>query len=489
MLAKHLFCGCLLFILADGMPALAANLPTTGTGQDLSISQAVETALANNLNLRLQREEVNSATGAEQIAQGTFDTTLSASLQAESSEASLFTQGYVGSDESASLQGSLEKQFITGTQVELSLNNSRFDYVDTGRFADPAYNATLSLGISQPLLKGFGKDIQTAEIEAAKKSLAAASFAVDSLAADLAAQVKAAYWDLVYAWQDIEVKRLSLTLASKLLEETDAKIKAGKLADVDIYQPQSEVARREEFLIGAERAIGVAEDDLKLLMNTVQWATALNPTDQPVTDPRHPDPEQILTEALNNRPDLKAADLAAEAASLKQRIATDNTRPNLALAGSVGYGGSETDYGKTFDAALDDPQTNWQIGLEFSMPLDNTAAKGSLLQAKADYNSAKTSAELLRLQTQKKVRTTVRDVELAIKAIEATHKTSLASAKRLEAEQAKFAAGRATTLDVLTAQDAYSQALSLENQSRIAYVKVLAELDRIQGKISLHAGY
>ncbi len=489
MLLKHIISSGLLGIILAGAPALAADPPTMAAGQPLTISQAVEAALASNLNLRLQREEITSAAGAEQIAQGNFDTTLSASLQAESSEASLFTQGYVGSDDSASLQTGLAKRFTTGTVLDLSLAGNRFDYVDTGKFSDPAYSSTISLGLSQPLLKGFGKDIQTAEIEAAQKGLDAASFAVDSLAADLAAQVKAAYWDLVYAWQDIEVKRLSLTLAARLLDETDAKIKAGKLAEVDIYQPRSEVARREEFLIGAERTIGVAEDELKLLMNASEWSTALHPTDMPVTNPYHPDPENILAETLRNRPDLKAADLATEAAGLKQRIADDSTRPDLALAGSVGYGGSETDYGGTFDAALDDPQTNWQVGLKFSMPLDNSIAKGSLMQAKAAYNSAKINAELLRLQARKKVRTTVRDVELAIKSIEATHKTSLASAKRLEAEQAKFAAGRATTLDVLTAQDAYSQALSLENQTRIAYVKVLAELDRIQGRISLNAGY
>lgn len=455
----------------------------------LSLNQAVERALANNLNLKLQSEEIHTAEGATEIAKGKFDTLLTASLSGENTEVSVFTEGYDGNQENELVRGGLQKQLTTGTQLELGWKNSRFDYVDSGLFADPVYNSTISLGFSQPLTRGLGTDIQTAAIEAAQKNLASSSFAVDSLAADLAAQVKGAYWDLVYAWQDIEVKRLSLTLANKLLEETDAKIKAGRLADVDIYQPQSEVARREEFLIAAERAIGVAEDELKLLLNSEEWLVSFAPIDQPITEPHTLNQQTILDNALKNRPDLKAADLSVEAGRLQQDIAENNTQPELTVVGGVGHGGSETQYGNALNAAVDDPENSWQIGLNFSMPLDNSLARGALMQAKASYNSAKIKAELLRLEVRKSVRTTVRDVELAIKAMEATKKTSLASSKRLEAEQAKFAAGRATTLDVLIAQDAYSQALSLENQTRVTYAKALAEIDRIQGKITMAADY
>ncbi|MBW2659924.1 MAG: TolC family protein [Deltaproteobacteria bacterium] len=101
------------------------------------------------------------------------------------------------------------------------------------------------------------------------------------------------------------------------------------------------------------------------------------------------------------------------------------------------------------------------------------------------YSKSRINARLLRQQIKKTVRTAIRDVELAIKAVEATRKTSLATRKRLEAEQIKFESGRSTTLDVLIAQDAYSKALSQENLTNIAYADTLAELDRIQGLITL----
>jgi outer membrane protein TolC len=118
------------------------------------------------------------------------------------------------------------------------------------------------------------------------------------------------------------------------------------------------------------------------------------------------------------------------------------------------------------------------------MPLQNKIAQGNYRQAKAGYNRAVTNSELLRQQIRRAVRTTVRDVQLAIKALEATQKTSLAMQKSLEAEQAKFDSGRSTTLDVLTAQETYSQALSQQNLTKINYAGTLAELDRIQGLIT-----
>ena len=79
----------------------------------------------------------------------------------------------------------------------------------------------------------------------------------------------------------------------------------------------------------------------------------------------------------------------------------------------------------------------------------------------------------------------IRKGEDANKAVEATIKTSLATQKRLEAQQAKFEVGLATTYDVLVAQESYAQALAGENLSKVQLAIASAELDRIQGLVSL----
>lgn len=464
---------------------LLTSAVSAETGQKISIEEAIQQALANNLNLKLRQEDVQAAAGTKLAAEGKFDLFLEAEALAQSEELTPLTNIGSEQDDTTVWNAAVSKLFSTGTEVSLGYNNSRFDTDIDNLLLNPSYNSGLVLGLRQPLLKGFGKEVQTAGLRGAQKQLEASIYQVDSEAANLAAEVKVAYWNFVFAKQNIDVQELSLALAVKLVEETEAKINAGKLAQVEIYQPQSEVARREEQLISAERAVGTAEDELKLLLNSQDWLMTYDPIDQPATEPIELDLPTILNNALQSRPDIKAADLATEAAKIEEERSKDDIRPDLSLIGGLGITGTDDTYGDSIDKSVSDPDNLWQIGINFSIPLSNDTAKGVYQQARANYNRAKTSGELLRQQIRRTVRTTIRDVELAIKAIDATRKTSLATLKRLEAEQAKFDSGRSTTFDVLAAQEAYAQALSQENLTEITYANILAELDRIQGLVTI----
>ncbi len=452
--------------------------------EKIDLRSAVEQALNNNLNMQLRREDVNAAGGAVLRAQGKFDVYINAEAYGRSEERTPLFIGGSSQEDSGLWNAEASKMFRTGTSFNLGWNNSSFNSDAFGLLLDPSYNSGLTLGVRQPLLRGFGVEVQTAQVQSSQKQLEAASFQVTSEAANLAADVKMAYWNLVFTRQDIEVQKLSLALAKQLLLETQTKIDAGSLAEVEIYQPRSGVARREEQMIAAERAVGVAEDQLKILLNSDQWLISFVPTDQPATEPVILDLPIIIDNALQNRPDIKAADLLIEAARFEEKKAKDDVRPDLSLVGDIGLSGTADDYGNSLDKNLRNPDNLWQVGVTFSMPIENRGARGNYQQAKASYHRAKTSAELLRQQIRKSVRTTVRDVQLAIKALDATRKTSLASKKSLEAEQAKFAAGRSTTLDVLIAQEEYSRALSQQNLTNVSYANTLAELDRIQGLVT-----
>ena len=149
---------------------------------------------------------------------------------------------------------------------------------------------------------------------------------------------------------------------------------------------------------------------LKILLNSEKWLTSFQPTDQPATEPVILDLPTIIDNALKNRPDIKAADLLIEAAQFEEEKAKDDIRPDLSLVGDVGLTGTSDSYGDSLDNSLRNPDNLWQVGVTFSMPLENRGAKGNYQQARASHYRAKTNAELLRQQIRKSVRTTVRDV-------------------------------------------------------------------------------
>jgi len=451
----------------------------------LSIAEAVETALLQNLGLKLSREDVVQAEGTVLSAEGAFDYQLFGEIGATGKDEAPVTSVSSSKENTAAWNAGIQKLFSPGTELSLNWNNGNLDTDSDLYLFDPVYNSELVLDLSQPLLRGFGEDVQYADLNSARTQLEAASFLVDSSAADLAAQVKQAYWELVFAHANLEVLNLSLELARRLKDDTETKINAGKLASIDLFQPESEVAQREQDLIAGEQAIGFAEDSLKLLMNSPDWLIPIAPVDEPETTPINPDLRDVYNEALDNRPDLKAAELQIKTSQYQLEKADNNRKPALDLRGSFGIGANADTYSSALDNSLSDSDTQWQVGLLFSRPLDNSLAEGQYRQTLSTYRKNQTSLEQLKQEIRRSVRSTVRDVELALKAIEATRKTLLATEKRLEAEQVKFDAGRSTTLDVLIAQQDYAQALSAENRSKILYAQSLSELDRIQGKISI----
>lgn len=469
-----------LALIFTAVPVSAEQKPI-----DLRLAEAVETALLQNLGIRLSREDVQQAEGAALAAEGTFDYQLFGEVGATGKNVTPVTTVGSTSENSAAWNAGVQKRFTPGTEMSLNWNNGNLDTDSDLYLFDPVYNSELTLGINQPLMKGFGQDVQLADLNSARTQLEAASFQVDSQAANLAAQVKRAYWELVFAHQNLAVLQVSLELAQQLKDETETRINAGKLAPIDLYQPESEIAQREQDLIIGEQAIGVAEDNLKLLMNSEDWLIPFDPTDRPVTEPIKPVITAVYQEALRNRPDLQAATLQIKTSQYQLDKADNNRKPSLDLIGLIGVGANAEDYATAVDNSLSDSDTQWQVGLSFSRPLNNSFAEGQYRQNLAAYKKNQTSLEQLKLEIKQSVRSTVRDVELSIKAIEATRKTSVATEKRLEAEQIKFAAGRSTTLDVLIAQQDYAQTLSAENRAKIVYAQSLSELDRIQGKISI----
>ena len=449
----------------------------------LTVNEAIDIALKNNLNLELIRQGAEMAENTVMANEGMFDPLLEAEVGGEVKHSTAIAPGLADYEKAGSWQAKISKKFKTGTEIGLAWDNNRYWNDTDYNTINPAYTSGFSLEFSQPILRGFGIENQTADIRAAQKEVEAASFMVESEAADLAADVKLSYWQLVSAWQDIEVLKLSLSLARKLEEETQEKISTGLLAEVEIFQPQSIVALREQQLIVGERAIGLAEDRLKLILNTDDWSASISPRDRPEIKEVKIDSEQILANALANRPDLKAAKSVIGASRINAEKLKDNIRPWLSLNGSVGINGTDDDYGNAMSMS-DGVYDQWQVGLVFRTFLDNKSSKSQYRIAQIALARDKTNLNLLKQQIRSLTRAVVRDVRLSLKTVEAAGKTTIASKKHLEAEQAKFDIGLSTTFDVLTAQEAYSQAMADEYHARIAFVQSLAEIDRIQGKIS-----
>ena len=80
--------------------------------------------------------------------------------------------------------------------------------------------------------------------------------------------VRNAYWDLVYAINNLKAQQQSLALSQQSLKDNQKRVEIGTLAPLDVLQSQAEVAANEQVVIVSDAAIKQAQDNLRALINT-----------------------------------------------------------------------------------------------------------------------------------------------------------------------------------------------------------------------------
>jgi hypothetical protein len=149
-----------------------------------------------------------------------------------------------------------------------------------------------------------------------------------------------AYWELVYARQNVDVQQQAVTVAEKLYNDNKKQLEIGTMAPLDVTRAESELATDHQNLIVAQTAQLQQEQTLKNAISKDPLATSfvnvhLVPTDNP-TPPaaiEAPSFEDALREASpSGGPpgqiyNVKNADIDARAT----RSAIANRHPQWAL--------------------------------------------------------------------------------------------------------------------------------------------------------------
>ncbi len=496
----------LLFVLL-----CAAFLPA----RELTLREAVELTLANNLGLQIDRRSIETGRFSLEGAKGIFDPLLGINLRTASQESPTTTRlqgAEVYQSDSDTFDASLSQLLPTGGKYSLNWSNGRTESNSSFYYLNPSYTSGLSLSLSQPLLKGFGADLANQPILLARYSYnQTLSDFRRSLEAKVL-EVETAYWNLYFAQQDLVVKKKDLDLAQEFLKITQRKIEVGTEAPINIYSAQVGVAVREEAIINAEAALKNARDLMaKLLhLDQGQWDEPLEAVEAPDTEVQLPSEADALATAYAKRPELVRLGWQREAQKLALLSARNAVLPGLDLSLTYGFSGVGGDYvvrdadgdivevypggwGDALDQVSGADFPNWAAALVFSLPLGNRSAK-------ADRRSAEVGLELLALQEAQtreviltEVRSALRAVETAKKSLAAAQESRLLAEKNLDAERKRYDNGLSTNYQVLLVQkdlsDAATRLIGAQSNLRKAYAAfqytlgALLEFERVQVEV------
>jgi outer membrane protein TolC len=479
-------------------PDFMAQLPPLPAGVDeatawrLDLAEALRVAMHDNLGITVERETVRIARLGVPVAGGAFEPTLAATYLRSSSNSPpmIVQQGMAGvilamRDDNWLLSAS--EKLPTGTRLQVSFLSDRASS-SAGTAVEPLiYNTSLSLSVTQPLLRGFSLDAVIPQVDILRAQLGSErereQLAI--AAATLVEQTEDAYWDVVEALYRYDLDRRSQQRAEDQLALTKRQIDAGLLPPSDLIAAESTRAHRDLTLVQAELGVEQAWDRLRALLNLPrdQWSRAILPTDAPRFAPERTTPEHELQTAIANRPELKQTALDVETEELALRKAKNDKLPQIDLSFTAGVLGQDRAYGGALGEFGRGDANSYAVGLNLSWTPLNRATSAAAEIERARRQVAVANRDRAVQDIWFAVRDAVRAQASAERQVHAAATSRALSEKTLDVEQRRFLSGNSSNFFIAQRQEDLAAAQLAELDAVLAHEKAKAALLHATGRL------
>ena len=421
-----------LLVLMGDFPALAAAEPSLPAGKRelrLSLRECMRLTLENNLELI--REGLTPRIRQAQISQeeAAFDISTTFDISKEVTEnrtATVLAGANVSRQENLFANIGTKKKLASGGTLELDFNNKQFRSNSTWITLNPYYESSLGLKLTQPLLENMGFEVNEAPITIAVNNRLISLLQLKQKIIEITSEAQKIYWDVVYSYENLKVKRLYLKQARDLLNINRAKVAVGSLPKfgIEILEAESKVAARQAEVIAAEDELRDVEDRLKNITNLVQetqnWQLSITPTETPTTKVIDPSLQESIEIALKCRPDYSLLQKKLANKKIDLRLAENKRLPSLDLIGQWGINGLGDSYGDNMQRLADANYRNWLVGVSLEIPWGNRWADGNYLEKKLAARQVKLELEDLGKRIVMEIREAVRQIKTDLKRIQAT---------------------------------------------------------------------
>jgi|JI10StandDraft_1071094.scaffolds.fasta_scaffold40060_3 outer membrane protein len=456
-------------------------LPVSAAAVDLP--EAIRAAAQRDPGVQAAGIRLLELDGAAQAAQGPFDLvgdfTLTTGLGSQIDD---FRGNRVSLDrQTVGIEAALSQRLVWGTTLTASFTNSyatgdTFNLQTLELGTQDTWQSGLGLQVRQPLLRGFGREINTlaqAQVEAADR-VAQAQQRVTVAA--VVQEVVVVWAELAYAEANVRIRQRALELALTQKSSASRQVEGGRMAPVDLAVVEQAVAEREQALFVAQQAVAQRQAELQVRTG-LKVETAVLPEAPAWLQTQ----ETTAADALKANFDLLVVDAELESQRMRLPALRNDTRAQLDLTVGANHAGVDD----TFTGGLSTLPDNQSYGasLRLGLPFQNRAAEGELYQAEKALERAHAQragrVQAIQLevdQALRALRTAEQAQGLALRVFELAEKS-------LAAEQRRLELGRATQLDVLeVSQKSAEAALSVE-RARADRVLAAARLQALTGRL------
>ena len=490
-------------------PTASGIIVAQGSLRELGLNEAVEIALAQNLDIAVERLSPQAfdfqVAGLRNLYRPLANSTVGQRHQVNPATNTLNGGSRVVNDTTTYNFGVTQEVPWGGGNFNLAFGNTRLATSNLLANFNPAFNSTLTATFTQPLFRDFGIDNNRQQIAIAQINRDIASESLRAAVAQTVANVRNAYWELAYARAAVEVAQRSLDLAQKLVEDNQARVEVGTLAPIDVVQAEAEAANRRQTVAQTEATLATAQLTLKRLLVTGTsdplWTQELRATDVPQLTSPPLDVEGAVRNALERRTDLATARKNLDSNDVTLRFWRNQTRPAVDMQlsyGATGLGGQRLERtgsgvaaeltgnvipGGYFDALQllrnrDFP--TWNAALTVSYPLGGNNADGQYARNRVLRTQQSTRLRVLELQVATEVTNAALQVQANLRRVDAARAARALAERQLEAEQSKFEVGLSTNFFVVQSQRDLADAQNVELRALTDLQRALVTFERSQ---------
>ncbi len=508
----------------------------TLTQTKLSLAEAIQMALANSLDIEIDKTNVSIAEEGVQAARGFFDPNFRwvPAYNLVNAPTGSVLQGASGITTDRSFGSDFYyRQMLSrnGTSFHVDFLNNKATTTNPFSSFVPAYQSKLIAGFTQPLLRNRETDQYRTELMVRQKQVNVSKLDFETRVIDIVTQVQTSYWNLAAARADAEVNRETAGQAQEQLAINRRMVKAGTVAPVELAASEAELERRLDSFYSSLEVITQVENNLKTLLSKDRgsdiWHDEIIPTDRErLPDPKFDEVQAAMVAALQRRPELKTVAVRQEINDLQKNYAHNQTRPQIDIVGQyllTGFAGTPLTEPNPFTASqaaiydrlntLSEQQglpplypatgnlpeflsggygTNlgnlfggryqsFQAGISLDLTIHNRTANANYAQtviAERRLKLEKTRAEQL---IEAQVRDALQGIESSKQRITAANTSVRAAREKLESETRLYQTGESTNFLVLTRQNELADSRRRYILAMLDFNKSIARLQQAVG--------
>lgn len=346
-------------------------------------------------------------------------------------------------DHNLGLTSGVRRRTWSGGEVDLSQRLGHQNSNSNFFVPNDQGTARLSLGFTQPLLRGRGRVYNQSLAVLAQIDVATASQEFSRQLQSHLLEVARAYWAL-YLERATLAQRVKLYLKTKdIVEMLSARLQFDT-GRSQLISAQAALENRRADLVRAQAAVKNAETRLRALVNANELGNAstteLIPGEPPTFVAYETDLSNEITVALTQRPEIVAAMKEIKAGAIRLNMAKHEMLPMLNLVTQAYLSGlqGESDIADAWVDQFTEGAPSYSVGIQYEIPIGNRAANARLNRRRIETRQLQEQYRAALETVNAEVEIAVRELDTAYRELGAKQRSLAAANSEVETIEARW---------------------------------------------------